>query len=370
MEKASQIWGPLQLCPVAGQWFHLIKCKHVVLVIPSEISQWNLPGCEPNINFLWNWNYVCHRRPLHEQLPLRLPAPHCQHEGSSQQSSRWGMFLLHEEMYWLLHSCLTVYSLDHWNWWAEIITRLSSDSYRWICTREPLEGAHSLSPRCSPQPTCSCSSRRLWAPRWRGLRLSLCRASLRSAWSAWSKGAVGASCNSCPSQWWVMSREDRDRFEERCGLEFFCSEIRTPLRKTWKEGLLMKCRESSFPKDHTLFSTLWYWQNCLCLFVCLFACVRAGVRAGKASCSGQTSSCTIHHRPDAATREKSCCQGHCRSLNRGGWMLNLTATFDSTCGSKEKSKAQLLALLCQGQLETWVLLQFCYCFYIHPFVKV
>lgn len=83
-------------------------------------------------------------------------------------------------------------------------------------THKPHEGAHLLLPWCSPQPTCSCSSRPSWAPRWRGLRLSLCRASLRSALSAWSREAVGASCNSCRSQWWVMSREDREHLGERC----------------------------------------------------------------------------------------------------------------------------------------------------------
>lgn len=61
----------------------------------------------------------------------------------------------------------------------------------------------------SPQPTFSSSFRPSWAPRWRDLRPSLCRALWRSALSAWNREVAEASCSSCPSQWWVMSGEEK-----------------------------------------------------------------------------------------------------------------------------------------------------------------
>lgn len=45
------------------------------------------PGVRMKINFAFH--ILCHRRPIYEQLPVCVPAAHCQHEGPSEQSLRW-----------------------------------------------------------------------------------------------------------------------------------------------------------------------------------------------------------------------------------------------------------------------------------------
>lgn len=246
------------------------------------------------------------------------------------------------------------------------MTHLSSDSNQWLCTHELDDGTDLPSPQCSPQQTCSSSSRPSWGPRWRARRLSLCRASLRSVWSAWNRGVVGASCSSCPSQWWVMSREDREHSMERYWLRLrwagHC------VRPDWKSFTFIssKWAESQFPEDHLFFSGVsgvLHWVTLTKLSLFFVVCVSVPVCESRclswwsfllwpnleSSCPSQTWHCRsggeLLPRPFPLFKPRADVKFNIRTKSSHSWL----------CMSvKGEVKAQLLALSCREQLWTWL----------------